>query len=57
MDDRNVLGYSLKFLNYYHQMEYWNQDMLERDRLFPICELSPIPLKDATWRDYEQIYC
>ena len=57
MDDRNVLGYSLKFLNYYHQMEYWNQDMFERDRLFSICELSPIPLKDATWRDYEQIYC
>ena len=27
MNDLSVLSYSLKFLSYYRQMEYWNQDM------------------------------
>ena len=57
MDDLNVLSYSLKFVSYYHQMEYGNHDMFQRGRLCQICELSHMPLRDATWRSYEQIYC
>ena len=48
MDDPSVLSYSLKFLSYYHQMEYWNQDMFQRGRLCQICEQSHMPLKDTT---------
>ena len=48
MDDPNVLGYSLKFLSRYNQLEYWNQDIFLRGRLCQICELPHRPLKDAT---------
>ena len=37
-------------------MGYWNQDMFQTGRLNQICELSHMFLKDATWRNYEQIY-
>ena len=45
MDDLSVLSYSLKFPKYYRQMEYWNQDIFQRGRLFQMI----MPLKDATW--------
>ena len=38
-------------------MEYWNQDLFQRGRSCQIYELSHVPLKDATWQSYEQIYC
>ena len=44
MDDLSVLSYSLKFLKYDRQMEYWNQDIFQRGRLFQ----KIMPLKDAT---------
>ena len=47
MDDPSVLSYSLKFLSYHGQMEYWNQVMFKRDKLCQICEQSHMPLKDA----------
>ena len=50
MDNPSVLRYSLKFLSYHRQMEYWNQDVFQRGRLCQIGELSQMPLKEATWR-------
>ena len=48
MDNPSVLRYSLKFLSYHCQMEYWNQDIFQRGRLCQIRELSQMPLKEAT---------
>ena len=45
MDDLCVLSYGLKFLKCYREMEYWNQDIFQRGRLFQKIML----LKDATW--------
>ena len=39
-------------LNYYHRMEYCNQDMYQRGGLYQVCELSRMPLTDATWQSY-----
>ena len=50
MDNPSVLRYSLKFLSYHRQMEYWNQDIFQRGRLCQIRKLSHMPLKDATWQ-------
>ena len=41
----SVLSYSLKFLKCYRPMEYWNQDVFQRGRLFQ----NIMSLKDATW--------
>ena len=45
MDDPSILSHSLKFLSYHRQIEYWNEDILQRGRLCQICELSHMPLK------------
>ena len=50
MDNPSVLRYSLKFISYHRQMEYWNQDIFQRGRLCQIRKLSHMPLKYATWR-------